>query len=268
MTAVVTSKKKSLIKIITFWILFYVLFIAVTAQSGAIFSGQVHSFVSGIVLTGITLLISWLYIRSEKKTMSDYGLVWEKTTLLKFFKGLAIGIIALTTIIFLLVLFGGLNIQKNPEGFNFWTPLLYLSIIPAALLEEIAYRSYPFIKLNKTFGLRLTQLIVLIAFALHHIPLGWGVLGAFTGPGVWALIFGIAAVWSKGIALPTGIHVGTNLTQSIFGMNKGIESFWLVSYDDNANTFTAKLLIRFLVLLVGLFLTEYYIRRSADLKYA
>lgn len=264
METVETNKKVSLLKAILFWILFYVLFIASTSQSGAVFSNHVHRFVSGIAGTAIVLIITWLFIKSENKTLADYGLVLGKTTFIKFFRGLAIGIIAITPIIILSVLFAGLEIQRNPEGYNLWTPIMYLAIVPAAFMEEIAYRAYPFIKLNKAFGLRITQLIVLIAFALHHIPLGWGLLGAFTGQGVWALIFGIAAVRSKGIALPTGIHVGTNLVQSIMGMNKGVDSFWLASQNDNTNNLIAQLVIRFLVLLVGLFLTEYYIRKSNE----
>src|SRR5690606_41626659 len=86
--------------------------------------------------------------------------------------------------------------------------------------------------------------------------------------GIWALIFGIAAVRSKGIALPTGIHVGLNLIQSIFGMSKGIESFWLTSQDENTSSFIANLVIRILILLTGILLTENYIRRSSDFQQA
>ncbi|MDR7130971.1 membrane protease YdiL (CAAX protease family) [Algoriphagus sp. 4150] len=200
--------------------------------------------------------------------MANYNLVWRKNTLLKFFKGLAIGAAACATIILILALFGGLKIQKNPEALSLWTPFLYLAMVPAAFMEEIAFRSYPFIKLIKAFGIRITQLIVVIAFALYHIPLGWSILSAFLGPGIWALVFGIAAVRSKGIALPTGIHVGLNLIQSIFGMSKGIESFWLTSQDENTSSFIDNLVTRILVLLAGILLTEYYIRRSSDYQQA
>jgi len=38
-----------------------------------------------------------------------------------------------------------------------------------------------------------------------------------SGPGIWALVFGLGAAWSKGIALPTGIHVALNLSQQVVG---------------------------------------------------
>src|SRR5690606_18125688 len=175
MTNIVTGKKKAILKVTIYWSLFYILFIAATSQSGAIFSNHVHRFTSAILGTIIVLLVTWIFIKSENKILADYNLVWRKSTLLKFFKGLAIGAAAYSTIIALLVLFGGLTIQKNPEALSLWMPFLYLAIVPAAYMEEVAFRSFPFIKLNKAFGLRTTQLIVVIAFALYHIPLGWSI---------------------------------------------------------------------------------------------
>ena len=264
MTNSVTGKKKAILKVTIYWSLFFILFIAATAQSSAIFSKPVHRFTSAILGTIIALSLTGMFIKSENKTLADYHLVWGKSTLLNLLKGFAIGLAACAAITAILVVFGGLKIQKNPEALSLWTPFLYLAIVPAAFMEEIAFRSYPFIKLHKAFGLRMTQLIVVIAFALYHIPIGWSILSAFLGPGIWALVFGIAAVQSKGIALPIGIHVGLNLLQSIVGMRKGNESFWLTSQDENTASFIANLVTRMLVLLVGILLTKYYIRRSSD----
>ena len=36
-----------------------------------------------------------------------------------------------------------------------------------------------------------------------------------SGPGIWALVFGLGAAWSKGIALPTDIHEALNLSQRV-----------------------------------------------------
>jgi hypothetical protein len=71
MTTVVTNKKESILKVIIFWVSFYALFIAVTSQSGAIFPSQVHRFVSVIAGAAIALIITWLFIKSEKKTLAD-----------------------------------------------------------------------------------------------------------------------------------------------------------------------------------------------------
>jgi uncharacterized protein len=258
----VTNQTSSILKIGGYWILFLVLLIPVTSQSGAVFSRHVHGFTFGIFGTAIAVLITWLFIKVEKKTFKNFNLVWKKETLPKFFKGLAIGIASFSLITLILVVFAGLKIEKNPEAINPWIWFWYLAIIPSAFMEEIVFRSYPLLKLNETFGLRLTQIFVSIAFALYHIALGWSALTAFLGPGIWALIFGIAAITSKGIALPTGIHVGLNLTLSILGMSRDVESFFITSQDESTSITIVNLMTRILVLLVGIFLTESFLRKN------
>lgn len=262
MTNSVADKRDSILKVTGYWILFLVLLIPVTSQSGATFSADVHEFTYGIFGTAIALLVTWIFIKSEKKSFVEYNLVWKTNTILKFLRGLAIGIASYTLITLILIVFAELKIQKNPETINPWIWFSYLAILPASIMEEIAFRSYPFLKLNKSFGLRLTQLVVLIAFALEHVVLGWNFLGAFLGPGIWAVIFGIAAISSKGIALPTGIHVGLNLVQSIIGGSRGVESFWVSSQDESPSNNAVNLITRILLLLTGILLTEFHIRKS------
>ncbi len=256
------DKRNSILKVTGYWILFLVLLIPMTSQSGAIFPSHVHRFTFGIFGAAIAIFLTWIFIKAEKKSLIEYNLFWTKDTLSKFFKGLAIGITSFSFITLILVLFGGLHIQKNPAAINPWIWFWYLAILPAAFMEEIVFRSYPLLKLNKAFGLRLTQLIVLIAFALYHIPLGWSILTAFLGPGIWALIFGIAAIRSKGIALPTGIHVGLNLALSVLGMSNGVESFFVTSQSESTSNTIVNLITRILVLLAGILLTELYILKS------
>jgi uncharacterized protein len=258
------DKRDSILKVTGYWILFLVLLIPVTSQSGATFSDDVHKFTYGIFGTTIALLVTWIFIKAEKKSFAEYNLVWKKNTALKFFRGLAIGIASYTLITLILIVFAELKIQKNPEAISPWIWFSYLAILPASLMEEIAFRSYPFLKLNKAFGLRLTQVVVLIAFALEHVVLGWNFLGAFLGPGIWAVIFGIAAIRSKGIALPTGIHVGLNLIQSIIGGSRGVESFWLSSQDESSSNNAVNLITRILVLLTGVLLTEFHLRKLKE----
>jgi uncharacterized protein len=49
------------------------------------------------------------------------------------------------------------------------------------------------------------------------------------GPAIWGLVFGLAALYSKGIAVPTGIHYAANLTSSALGAADDTVSIWTVS---------------------------------------
>jgi len=135
MTNLGTEEIKSTLKVPGYWILFLVLLIPVTSQSGVIFSTHVHRFTFGIFGTVIALFVTWIFIKLEKRTFAEFNLVWQSDTISKFFKGLAIGIASFSLITLLLILFGGLNIQKNPDTINpliwFW----YLAILPAAFME-------------------------------------------------------------------------------------------------------------------------------------
>ncbi len=210
----------SILKSLTFWLCFLVSLFVVGRFINPFFPASWERFVYGIGGTMFALALTWFFVRREKKSFRDYELYWETGTLPRFLKGFLYGALIFALIIGLLVAAGGIRIHLSGN----WDPLSvfwYLSIIPLALMEELAFRGYPFIKLNRDFSFLLTQLIIAIVFALYHIVTGWDIAVALLGPGIWALVFGLGAVWSKGIALPTGIHVALNLSQQVLGMKGG-----------------------------------------------
>jgi membrane protease YdiL (CAAX protease family) len=168
-------------------------------------------------------------------------------------------------IVVILVSFTELHIERNPNPWDPWSAFWFLSIIPLALMEEIAFRAYPFIKLNRGFGLRIAQLLVSIAFASYHIINGWDIQIAFLGPATWAFVFGLSAIWSNGIAVPTGVHVALNLIQELLGMRGNEGSIWLFKRAEDIpatvnSAETVGIIIQVLVLLSAVVATELYLR--------
>ena len=162
-----------------------------------------------------------------------------------------------------------MQLEWNPTQWKPVSFILYLSIIPLAFMEEMAFRSYPFNALNKAFGLRKTQIIIAIAFAIYHIIQGWGIAIAFLGPGIWAFVFGLGTIWSKGIALPTGIHFSLNLMQQLLGMKPGENASIFVvkqpiqTITNSIDQFSvAGIVSQVVVLIITLILMEYYIRKN------
>ena len=229
-----SAKPMVILKSLGFWILFVALLVAVTKLVNPIFPPSWERFVYGTGGTIATFALCWLFISREKKTLRDYELYWQSATVGRFLKGFIIGVLIFAVIILAMVLLSGLSISRS-AGWDPASAFWFLSIIPLALMEELAFRSYPFLKLNRAFGLPVTQVIVAIAFALYHIAMGWDITVAFLGPGIWALVFGLGAAWSKGIALPTGIHVALNLSQQVVGMKDGnAGSIWILSENHSA----------------------------------
>jgi uncharacterized protein len=228
-----SSRLNITVRVLVYWLLFIGLLMLMVGFLQPVFPARYERFVYGIGNTIGTFLLTFLFIRFEKKSWRDYGLVWEAGTLFRFFKGLLYGGLIFAGLLALLVAAGGIRVSLSPN----WTVealFWYLPIIPLAIFEEVAFRSYPFIQLNKKFSFLITQLIVAVAFALYHISMGWDITVSLLGPGIWALVFGLGAVWSKGIALPTGLHVALNLAQTVVGMREESGAIWMLNEDPAA----------------------------------
>jgi len=261
-------RSAALLKAILYWTLFILLLFIGGMFIVRIFPAKWERFVYGISGTIGSFLAVWALLKLEKKSFCDYGLTWQKNTVLRFTKGLMIGTISFGFIIAILLLFTELKLTRSTTA---WDPMMlfwYLAIIPLALMEEVAFRSYAFIKLHEAFGLRITQLIVAIVFALYHLVQGWNWQVAFLGPGIWALVFGLAAVWSKGIAVPAGIHVALNVMQTLFGMKeKAGDHIWSVQLSDHASAAAIEqaqswgIITQVLVFVVAVILTEFFLRK-------
>jgi uncharacterized protein len=244
-----------------FWIGFIALLFLVYLL-GQFFPIKYERFIYGIGGTFVAFVVTWAFLKYEKKTFKDYGLVWEKATLGRFFKGFALGTGIFAIMLVSLVIFGKMQVDQYDQWIDYSVLVWYLAIIPLALMEEIAFRAYPFIKLNKAFGLRITQIIVAIAFALYHVLGGRDIYVSLLGPGIWALVYGLAAAWSGGIALPTGIHVAINVFQPLFGFRTDFQPVWKVT-SGGAATETTGIVFQILLLIVTVLLTEYYIRKKS-----
>ena len=253
---------------VLFWILFILLLFALSSLLGSFFPAKWERYVYGIFGTIAAFSATWVFLKIEKRSFTDIGLVWELGTAFRFFKGIFTGAVIFMLIIIVLLVFTELQLERNTKTFDPWSAFWYLAIIPLALMEEVAFRSYSFLKLNSAFGLRVTQIIVAVGFALYHVAGGWSVAGAFLGPGIWAFVFGLAAVWSGGIAVPTGIHVALNVLQSLIGLKSGsFESLWIMDHKEGiseeliAKTDTVGLATQLIVLVCAVVLTEYFIRK-------
>lgn len=164
-------------------------------------------------------------------------------------------------------MFSNIELVSSTQTWNIGNLFWILAIIPLALMEEIAFRSYTFLELNHRYGFRLTQWLVAIAFAFYHIVQGWNISTAFFGPAIWAFVFGLGAIYSRGIALPTGIHVALNIGQQVFGMQgENSNAVWVLKHPEGttaeaiARTDQIGLITQIMVFVIALISTEYYIR--------
>jgi membrane protease YdiL (CAAX protease family) len=257
-------------------ILFWAVFVGLLFISGSfivpLLPRKWSSFAYGIFGTVSAIIALVIFLRKEKQGFRNIGLMWEEATVKRFITGILIGSVLFILMLSFLFAMTDLRLQKSSVRIDGWKILGYLAFIPLGLMEELAFRSYSMIKLNRIFGLRITQVIVAIAFALYHAIGGQSLYISFLGPGTWAFVFGLAAIWSGGIAMPLGIHVALNILQSMAGMKGSYLALWTIKYQGEvtaasmATTETVGMIVQLVILIGALICTEYYLRKIKPQK--
>ncbi|MDB4925011.1 CPBP family intramembrane glutamic endopeptidase [Mucilaginibacter sp.] len=178
------------------------------------------SIVSIAIAAAGSLVLTILFVRWERLKLKDVGVVPVNKSILRLFTGFVIGLFLAGMQPMLVLLSGHISLISNQINIASVSInlLLYLFI---AGREEVAFRGYPLRSLNYVIGPWGAQLIVALIFAAEHRIGGMTWLQAIFGPGVGALLFGLAALKTKGIALPIGLHTAWNFGQWVLGFKDG-----------------------------------------------
>jgi len=194
--------------------------------------------------------------------------MWSSRTLKHFFFGLIIGLLLTAALTLLLIQFTDLTISYF-SNYSIISFLIFsLALVPLAFMEEAAFRAYPLVTLRNAIGVWGTQIVIAVLFALYHVAGGETVLDSLLGPGIWAFVFGLAAMRSGGIALPTGVHLGANIIRATIGQHRGISPIWTVNYSTNVtagveqNIETIANVLQIILLVACVIMTEAYRRKK------
>lgn len=156
------------------------------------------------------------------------------------------------------------NENANIQTVLFWL----LAFFPLAFMEEIIFRGYAFSKIYKNIGIWPAQIFMAILFAWYHDFTGITLLNQLLGPAIWVLIYGVAAIWSKGIALPTGLHMAINVVLAIVGEKDERHAIWNLEYSTEitpilqSQTECIGILMQLCILVLAITFTEYLRRKS------
>jgi membrane protease YdiL (CAAX protease family) len=264
----VNPSAKYIIKAVLFCVVFTAVLI-VFSFAKSIITPDHERIAHGIAGTLAALFTTMIFLKFDRKKFSDIGLSFEKNTVVRFFAGVIIGVVLMGLLATSVIYFTHMEIEIN-TGINIWHFLVATApILPLAFMEELAFRAYPLQILKDKAGIRTAIFITSILFALYHFVNGWSLASCFSGPGIWGLIFGLSAVYSRGIAMPTGIHYAVNLTTSAFGANAYGVSIWNVKQSPNPATGNgmidwATLLPSLALLVFAIICIEVYVRRKTN----
>jgi hypothetical protein len=263
-------KGRSILKATLFCVIFTGLFVVLSFPKSLLPNSHERLF-HGITGTIAAFLVTLFFLKFDKKSFADIELHFERMTVVRFIIGIFVGMLIMGFLVAGVMYFTHVAIELNPKTDVWHFFFATAPLIPLAFMEELGFRAYPIQILKDKTGIRLSIVITSILFALYHIVNGWTIVSSFMGPAIWGLIFGLAAIYSRGIAMPTGIHYAANLTTSAFGAKGNTTSIWTVKTPDNVvATFNGidwtMILPSLAILFLGLASIEIYMRRKTTRK--
>lgn len=186
--------------------------------------------VVGVVATLATLLLTAAFLRWDGLRFVDLGLAPDGRTPLRFAMGVLVGLALVAAHMGLLSVVGRVR----------WLPVesvdpgrVALAVAGYALLasrEEVAFRGYPLRRLASGFGPWAAQILVVMVFIAEHRLGGATWSNAIIGSGLGGLVFGMAALATRGLALPIGLHAAWNVGDWARG-GKGVDGVWRAVVD-------------------------------------
>lgn len=169
------------------------------------------------------LAATWVACRLHGRPLGDVGLQLDGQRARELAGGLAMGAAAAAALGWGLMLAGAVSWQPNPaaDGAHVMKWLAYFTV--AAVVEELIFRGYALRTLADGIGSFRAVALSSLVFGGYHVlnlgtsasvqPGGWDLVWRVAGPAVGGVLFGLAAVRTRGLALPIGLHLGWNVLQ-------------------------------------------------------
>jgi len=214
--------------------------------------------VVGVVGVLLTLALTAAFLRWDRKRFKDIGMAPDRHTAARFVIGVAAGFLLVALHLAIVASAGHVEWVRNSGSQAKGISIALLGYGLLALREEIAFRGYPLRALLPAFGATGAMLMVMAVFVVEHRLGGANWSSAVFGAGVGALVFGMAALATRGIALPLGLHAAWNLGDWIRG-GKGDQGMWIMRIEEGHSlrveqtamtAYVSIMLLTFLVFLV------------------
>jgi hypothetical protein len=199
--------------------------LAAVSPVGSKLAGKWPEVVTGALASLGAFGLSVLFARWEGLRLADIGAAVDARSALRLALGFTLGIS-------FIALWAALSAATSPvhwvrvrEGGLPAVPLALAAYLLLACREELAFRGYPLRLLNGLFGLWFAQLFVAVVFAAEHRLGGLPGMRPLIGAAAGSLLFGMAALTTRGLAVPIGVHAAWNFGQWALGLRGG-PSLW------------------------------------------
>jgi membrane protease YdiL (CAAX protease family) len=192
------------------------------------------------------------FLRRERRGADSAGLRLTAGSLPRFLAGAFLGVALYALQVALVAMITG-SLRLAPTGRTAGAIALAVAIYVAlAAMEEVAFRGYPLRRLEERFGAPAAIAIGAMAFGILHLIYGWPPWMALVGATGGGVLFGAAALATRGLAVPIGLHSAWNVGSWAVGEKDGAGIWRIVaSGADSARVSQVGTLSYLLVMAVG-----------------
>jgi membrane protease YdiL (CAAX protease family) len=222
-------------------------------------SNNFSSYAALLLAIIITIGLTLLFVRWEQINLNDIGMMPGKYTISRVVVGFIIGLAMAVLQPLILILFNShIHLALSPKIAIMQVIDAFILYMLIAIREEIAFRAYPLRSLDRMMASWVALAIVLIIFSLEHILGGMTWVQAFLGAGVGSILFGVAALSTKGLAMPVGLHIAWNFGQWLVGF-KDDTGIWRAVVDKGYEQQVQQMGLCFYLLVMALGISGFYV---------
>lgn len=197
------------------------------------------------------LALTAAFLHWERRDAGSAGLRFELRSIGRFGIGAAVGGALYGAHLLILLSLTDVRIVPAPVIPTTTLLLALATYLALAMMEEIGFRGYALRRLDERMGRAYALVLGALAFGALHLAYGWTLGAAMLGAGAGALLFGIAALVSRGLAVPIGVHAAWNVAGWSVGEKDGAGLWHLVIPEPAARAVTVGSLSYMLVMALG-----------------
>ncbi len=179
----------------------------------------------GSITSLVTLALTLLFVRWDGLRMTDVGAVPTRKSVARLALGFVAGLFMVAVHFSFVTLASHVAWVRMPEIGVAPVAMALIAYLLLACREELAFRGYPLRRLDQVFGAWTAQIVVALVFAIEHRAGGYSWSNAIFGAFVGSLLFGMAALATRGLAVPIGLHAAWNFGTWAIG-EKDLPGLW------------------------------------------
>lgn len=212
------------------FLLLTALALVAASMAGSYFSRFPEEIVIGGVGVLLTLALTSIFLRWDQKKFVDIGVAWDRRTHKRLLTGFAVGFALVALHAAIVASTCQVRWVRNSGVDAYGVAIAALGYGLLALREELAFRGYPLRTLLRSVGASGAQLTIAVIFIAEHRLGGATWTDAVFGAGLGAAVFGVAALVTRGIAFPFGLHAAWNFGDWMRG-GKGDHGVWIMQIE-------------------------------------